>query len=50
MHVAYNMIHPERHTRHEPLRDYDTRDRLCRRIEREYSLTVDNGREQRRVL
>ena len=48
MHIAYNMIHPERHTRHEPFGDYDTRDRLCREIEREYGLTVDNGREQRR--
>ena len=49
MHVAYNMIHPERHTRHEPFRDYAIRDELCREIEREYGLTVDNGREQRRV-
>lgn len=48
MHVAYNMIHPERHTRHEPFGDYATRDKLCREIEREYGLTVDNGREQRR--
>ncbi len=42
------MIHPERHTRHEPFRDYAARDKLCREIEREYSLIVDNGREQRR--
>ena len=48
MHIAYNMIHPERLTRHEPFRDYATRDKLCREIEREYGLTVDNGREQRR--
>jgi hypothetical protein len=48
MHIAYNMVHPERHTRHEPFRDYATRDKLCREIEREYGLTVDNGREQRR--
>ena len=48
MHIVYNMIHPDRHTRHEPFGDYDTRDRLCREIEREYGLTVDNGREQRR--
>lgn len=48
MHVAYSMIHPERHTRHEPFRDYATRDKLCRELEREYGLTVDNGREQRR--
>ena len=48
MHIAYSMIHPERLTRHEPFRDYATRDKLCRELEREYGLTVDNGREQRR--
>ena len=42
------MVHPERHTRHEPFHDYAARDKLCREIEREYSLIVDNGREQRR--
>ena len=47
MHMAYSMIHPKRHTRHEPFRDYATRDKLCRELEREYDLTVDNGREQR---
>lgn len=46
MHIAYSMVHPERHTRHEPFRDYATRDKLCRELEREYGLTVDNGREQ----
>lgn len=48
MHIAYNMIHSDRHVRHEPFRDYATRDKLCREIEREYGLTVDNGREQHR--
>lgn len=48
MHIAYSMVHPERHTRHEPFRDYATRDKLCRELEQEYGLTVDNGREQRR--
>ena len=48
MHVAYNMVHPERYVRHEPFRDYAARDKLCRELEREYGLTVDNGREQRR--
>ena len=48
MHIAYNMVNPERHTRHEPFRDYATRDKLCRELEREYGLTVDNGREQKR--
>ena len=48
MHIAYNMVHPERHTRHEPFRDYATRDKLCRELEQEYGLAVDNGRERRR--
>ncbi|CAK7041495.1 MAG: hypothetical protein DELT_02845 [Desulfovibrio sp.] len=48
MHVAYSMIHPERYVRHEPFRDYATRDKLCRELEQEYALAVDNGREQRR--
>ena len=47
MHIAYNMVHPERHTRHEPFRDYSIRDKLCRELEQEYGLTVDNGREQK---
>ncbi len=47
MHIAYNMVHPERHARHEPFRDYATRDKLCRELEREYGLSMDNGREQR---
>ncbi len=44
LHVAYNMIHPERLTRHEPYRDFLTRDRLCRELERRYGMAVDNGR------
>lgn len=48
MHISYNMVHPERLTRHEPFRDYTARDKLCRELEREYGLAVDNGREQRR--
>ena len=44
MHIAYNMIHPEKHTRHEPFRDYWKRDLVCRELEREYGLVVDNGR------
>lgn len=44
MHIAYNMIHPEKHIRHEPFRDYWKRDRLCRELEQEYALVIDNGR------
>ena len=46
MHVAYNMIHPERLTRHEPFRDFHTRDRVCRELEQRFGLAVDNGRGQ----
>jgi hypothetical protein len=48
LHVAYSLIHPERLTTREPFRDYRARDRLCRELEREYGLHVDNGLEQRR--
>lgn len=45
MHVVYNLIHPEKLTRMEPWRDYLKRDKLCRELEKEYGLIVDNGRE-----
>ena len=45
MHIAYNMIHPERLIMREPFGDYHKRDRVCRELEREYDLTVDRGRE-----
>lgn len=41
MHIAYNMIHPEKRTRHEPFRDYFKRDRVCRELEKKYGLTID---------
>ncbi|KHK00296.1 IncP-type DNA relaxase TraI [Desulfovibrio sp. TomC] len=44
MHVAYNMIHPEKLARHEPFRDYHTRDRVCRELEKRFGLAIDNGR------
>ncbi len=43
MHVAYNMIHPEKLARHEPFRDYHVRDRVCREMERRFGLAIDNG-------
>jgi len=46
LHIAYNMIHPERLTRHEPFRDFHTRDRVCRELEQRFGLAVDNGRGQ----
>lgn len=45
LHVAYNMIHPEKLTRYEPYRDYHKRDRVCRELERRFGLVVDNGRD-----
>ena len=45
MHVAYNMIHPEKYTCHKEFRDFWIRDRVCRTVEREFGLTVDNGIE-----
>ncbi len=43
MHIAYNLIHPETLSRNEPYRDYWKRDKLCRDIEKEYELSIDNG-------
>jgi hypothetical protein len=45
LHVAYNLIHPERRIMREPFGDYRKRDRLCRELEQEYGLAVDRGRE-----
>lgn len=46
MHIAYNLIHPDRYTRTEPFNDYYKRDKLCRQLEQEYGLTVDNGKQK----
>ena len=46
MHIAYNMIHPEKLTRYEPFRDYWKRDKLCRELELKYDLLVDNGQDK----
>lgn len=46
MHIAYNMIHSEKHTRHDSFRDYWKRDKVCRELEQEYGLVVDNGRNK----
>jgi hypothetical protein len=45
MHIAYNMIHPQKFTRLEPYRDYKTLAGVCRQMESQYGLTVDNGME-----
>lgn len=45
MHVAYNMIHPEKYTCHKEFRDFWVRDKVCRALEREFDLMVDHGIE-----
>ena len=45
MHVANNMIHPEKYTCHKEFRDFWIRDKVCRAVEKEFGLTVDNGIE-----
>ncbi len=40
IHIAYNMIHPDKLTRHEPYRDYVKLQSLCREIEQEYNLST----------
>ncbi len=46
MHIAYNMIHPEKLTRYEPYRDFYKRDRLHRELEQKFALKFDNGRKK----
>jgi len=43
LHIAYNMIHPERFTKHEPFRDFYRLSEVCREMEQRYNLAVDNG-------
>lgn len=45
MHIAYNMIHPEKLTRHEPYRDFVALSHACRELEREFGISVDRGME-----
>jgi hypothetical protein len=45
MHIAYNMIHPEKHTWHKEFRDFRIRDALCRELEQEFGLAVDRGKQ-----
>jgi len=45
MHIAYNMIHPEKRTWNKEFRDFHARNKLCRELEQEYGLVADRGRE-----
>ena len=44
-HIAYNLIHPERLTIHEPFRDFRILSRVCRELEEKYNLVIDPGME-----
>lgn len=46
MHVAINMIHPQKLTRFEPFRDFLTLSQACRVVEQAYGIKVDNGMEK----
>jgi len=46
LHVAYNLIHPEKYTRQSPFRDFVALNRVCRAMEEKYGLVVDNGLEE----
>jgi hypothetical protein len=43
LHIAYNMIHPERYTKIEPFRDFFKLSEACRAMEEKYGLVIDNG-------
>lgn len=43
LHIAYNMVHPERFTKHEPFRDFYRLSEVCREMEQRYNLAIDNG-------
>jgi hypothetical protein len=47
MHIAYNMIHPEKLTHHDPYGDRRLRNRVCRELEKRYGLTCDQGRTEK---
>ena len=48
LHIAYNMIHPEKLTRQAPYFDYQRLSETCRKLEQEYGLAVDNGFDKAR--
>lgn len=43
LHIAYNMIDPERFTKKEPYRDFYKLSEACRVLEAKYGLVTDNG-------
>lgn len=49
IHVAYNLIHPQKFTINVPYQDYPKLSKACRLIEQEYGLVADRGYEQRQT-
>ncbi|WP_051553483.1 TraI/MobA(P) family conjugative relaxase [Desulfobulbus elongatus] len=47
LHVAYNLIRPDKFTINEPYFDQMKRDAACRAMEEQFGLAVDNGIEER---
>lgn len=43
LHVAYNMIHPEKFTKYEPFRDFYKLSEACRAMETKYDMVIDKG-------
>ncbi|WP_153433522.1 TraI/MobA(P) family conjugative relaxase [Pseudomonas sp. FSL R10-0399] len=48
IHIAINKIHPERHTTHEPYRDYKVRSDMCAVLEREHGMQLTNQKGRKR--
>ena len=46
LHVAYNLIHPEKFTHYSPFRDFATLRQVCRAMEEKYGLVADKGLEE----
>jgi hypothetical protein len=46
MHVAINKVHPKTLRVRSPYNDYPTRERTCRRLEKQFGLVVDRGKDQ----
>lgn len=49
IHIAINKIHPERHTLHEPYRDFKTLGDICARLELEHGLQQVNHARKKGV-
>lgn len=43
LHVAYNLINPEKFTKKEPFRDFYKLSEVCRAMEKKYGLVIDKG-------